>query len=72
MSMPGPLTTGPGLADFAAEIYLKGSVRRFVSAAGTGVQYEPFRDLVLARMQDDRHKPAGMQRVVDQILGAQP
>jgi len=43
-------------------------LRRFVGQHGQGLRYEPFRDLIIARMRDADHKPAGMKAVVDQIL----
>jgi hypothetical protein len=33
-----------------------------------GVSYETVRDLVLARMKDDRFEPPGMAQVLDQIV----
>lgn len=64
------LADGSWVRRFRGRDILKGFVQRVVSSAGTGVQYEPFRDLVVARMQDAKHKPLGMQAVVDRILGS--
>jgi len=43
-------------------------LRRFIGKYGQGLRYEPFRDLIIARMRDADYKPGGMKAVVDQIL----
>ena len=43
-------------------------LRRFVGRFVTGIGYETFRDLIIARMRDAEYKPAGMKRVIDTIL----
>jgi hypothetical protein len=43
-------------------------LRRFVAEHGGGMAYEPFRDLIIARMRDADYQPAGMRRVVAAIL----
>lgn len=43
-------------------------LKRFVSQHGGGLQYEPFRDLVISRMRDAEYKPPGMARVIDAIM----
>lgn len=43
-------------------------LKRFVSRYCTGVAYEPFRDLIVARMRDAEFKPAGMLRVIEAIM----
>lgn len=43
-------------------------LRRFVGHYGNGIKYEQFRDLIIARMRDAQHEPAGMKNVIDAIL----
>lgn len=43
-------------------------LRRFVGRHVRRVKYEVFRDLVLARMRDAQHEPAGMKAVLSQFL----
>jgi predicted ATPase len=43
-------------------------LRRFVGRTPLHMQYEPFRDLVLARMRDENYQPEGMRRVIQRIL----
>lgn len=44
-------------------------LKRYVDLRGKGqVNYQTFRNLVLARMRDGRYKPSGMQAVLDRIL----
>jgi predicted ATPase len=43
-------------------------LRRFVGQHGTGIRYEAFRDLIVARMRDAGFRPAGMAAVVQSIL----
>lgn len=43
-------------------------LRRFVGKYGNGMPYEAFRDLVLARMRDVEWQPAGMKKILDEIL----
>jgi hypothetical protein len=45
-------------------------LRRFCGKYVKIVSYEPFRDLILARMRQAQFKPPGMKRVVDEILSA--
>lgn len=40
----------------------------FVHQNKIGVNYEAFRDLILARMRDDGFQPSGMRKVIDAIL----
>jgi predicted ATPase len=43
-------------------------LRRFVNLAGIGIAYEVFRDLVVARMRDSKYQPAGMAKVIQEVL----
>ena len=43
-------------------------LRRFVGQHCGGVQYEIFRDLIIARMRDAEYEPPGMKKVIDSIL----
>jgi hypothetical protein len=43
-------------------------LKRFVAAHVPGTNYEAFRDLVLARMKEAGHRPAGMAAVLSEIL----
>jgi hypothetical protein len=43
-------------------------LKRFAAKHGVGTRYETFRNLILARMRDDRFEPAGMKLVTDTIL----
>lgn len=45
-------------------------LKRYVSRYVPGVQYEPFRNLVLARTKERRFQPLGMATVIDRILDA--
>jgi len=45
-----------------------GHLTKFIGKYGQGLRYEPFRDLIIARMRDADYKPGGMKAVVDQIL----
>lgn len=45
-------------------------LKRFVTDHVPVMGYEPFRNLILARMRDANFRPPGMQAVVEQILGA--
>ncbi len=42
-------------------------LRRFAGQYGS-VTYEVFRDLIVSRMRDGGHQPAGMKAVLDEIL----
>ena len=46
-------------------------LRQFVHDFVPGVGYETFRDLILARMKEAGFRPAGMSRVLDEILADQ-
>lgn len=43
-------------------------LKRFVGKYAGGMAYEPFRDLIIARMRDVDNQPAGMKRVIEAIL----
>jgi len=43
-------------------------LKRFVGKYAKGMPYEPFRDLIVARMRDADHQPAGMKHVIKAIL----
>lgn len=43
---------------------------RFVSSFVPGITYEPFVNLVLDKLAEGKHQPAGMKSVLDQILSA--
>lgn len=43
-------------------------LKEFVGSHVHGVQYETFRDLIVARMRDDEFQPPGMAAVVDAIM----
>ncbi len=43
-------------------------LRRFVANHVSGTNYEAFRDLVLARMKEQGHQPAGMAEILTAIL----
>lgn len=43
-------------------------LRRFCDQARLGIPYEIFRDLIIARMRESKHEPAGMKQVIDKIL----
>lgn len=43
-------------------------LKRFAAKWASKVPYEVFRNLVLARMEDDGYQPPGMKAVIDQIL----
>lgn len=45
-------------------------LKRFVARSGTTVSYEVFRNLLLAQMRDDSHRPTGMKEIVDAILSS--
>jgi hypothetical protein len=34
------------------------------------ISYEAFRDLLIARMKDEKFKPTGMKQVIDEIVAA--
>ncbi|WP_167336533.1 AAA family ATPase [Bradyrhizobium genosp. SA-4] len=46
-------------------------LRLFVGRRGGGVKYETFRNVIIARMRDKGHQPAGMKKILDQILAPQ-
>lgn len=43
-------------------------LKRFVGKYGGGIPYEPFRDLIIARMRDADYQPAGMKHIIEAIL----
>lgn len=43
-------------------------LKRFVGLHGGGLDYEAFRDLIVARMRDADYRPPGMKLVIDAIL----
>lgn len=43
-------------------------LRRFCGKRAPSIPYEVFRNLIVARMQDAGHKPAGMNKVISAIL----
>ncbi len=63
-SVTQDLRTGTWLNTFRGRDVL----RRCIGQYGAGIPYEAFRDLVIARMRDEDHRPVGMQRVIDAIL----
>ena len=58
------LQAGKWLSTFRGRDVLK----QFVADHVSGVNYEAFRDLVLARMRDANFKPEGMKEVLDAIV----
>lgn len=45
-------------------------LRCFVAQHVKAIQYEPFRNLILSKMRDDKFQPAGMRALVDIILSS--
>jgi hypothetical protein len=43
-------------------------LRRFVGKRAASVSYEVFRNLVVSRMAEAGFQPAGMKKVIEQIL----
>lgn len=62
------LTNGEWSVRFRGRDILQQFVKKFVSICPNAIRYTAFRELILARMQDDRFKPRGMQLVVSQVL----
>jgi predicted ATPase len=54
--------------EWRAEFRGRDVLRRFVSKYVKIVKYEVFRDLVIARMRDRGHRPAGMSQVISEIV----
>ncbi|MED5611608.1 MULTISPECIES: AAA family ATPase [Pseudomonas] len=43
-------------------------LKRFIGRHGSGMKYEPFRDLIIARMKDAGHQPDGMKIIINKIM----
>ncbi|WP_137886640.1 ATP-binding protein [Pseudomonas sp. 2FE] len=43
-------------------------LKRFIGKHPSGVSYEVFRNLILAKMKDDNFRPEGMQNIVNKVL----
>ncbi len=55
-------------SEWLSKFHGRDILRRFVNSYATGIRYEPFRDLIIARMRDAEFEPSGMKKILDQIL----
>jgi hypothetical protein len=61
-------TTSLRTDDWRTRLRGRQILRRFVGRTRTGLSYETFRDLLLARMSDSDYQPLGMAKIIHTIL----
>lgn len=68
ISLQEDIQTGKWKLSFRGRDILK----RFVGRHGNGVKYNHFRNLIISRMRDHGHRPAGMATILDQLMTPKP